>query len=408
MRRLRWLTLCVSAGAMTGGWWGCVSSGEDTCVPGTETCACYGNGTCNAGLECLSGLCVDASADGDDATGEGDAATTADTDTGDASGDASASSSASGDGDGDGDGDDSTSTSGDGDGDGDGSTSTSGDGDGDGDGDGSTSTSGDGDGDGSTSTSGDGDGDTDCQLSDVLLESDWDAMFLHKDDAVCYGGIYTYAGLLTAAEAYPSFGCEGTEEIRRREVAAFLAQISHETTGGWATAPDGPYSWGLCFIEEVGCEGGNCTQYCDAGNTTYPCASGETYHGRGAMQLSWNYNYGQAGEALGVDLLGNPDLVATDSALATQTALWFWMTEQLPKPSAHDVMVGNWVPTFNDLALGRFPGFGMTTNIINGGLECGFATPSAVVDRVGFFERYAMLLSTTVGDNLYCDQMASY
>ena len=49
-----------------------------------------------------------------------------------------------------------------------------------------------------------------------------------------------------------------------------------------------------------------------------------------------------------------------------------------------------------------------TTNIINGGLECGFATPSAVVDRVGFFERYAMLLSTTVGDYLYCDQMASY
>ena len=49
-----------------------------------------------------------------------------------------------------------------------------------------------------------------------------------------------------------------------------------------------------------------------------------------------------------------------------------------------------------------------TTNIINGGLECGFATPAAVEDRVGFFDRYATILGTTVGDNIYCDQMASY
>ena len=50
----------------------------------------------------------------------------------------------------------------------------------------------------------------------------------------------------------------------------------------------------------------------------------------------------------------------------------------------------------------------MTTNIINGGLECGFATPAAVEDREGFFDRYATILGTTVGDNIYCDQMASY
>src|SRR6185436_18140538 len=28
------------------------------CTPGTERCDCYGNGTCNAGLQCLSKLCV--------------------------------------------------------------------------------------------------------------------------------------------------------------------------------------------------------------------------------------------------------------------------------------------------------------------------------------------------------------
>jgi basic endochitinase B len=51
-------------------------------------------------------------------------------------------------------------------------------------------------------------------------------------------------------------------------------------------------------------------------------------------------------------------------------ALWFWMTEQLPKPSAHDVMVGRWSPTNEDTIAARAPGL-VTVNIINGGLECG-------------------------------------
>ncbi|MCA9715175.1 MAG: hypothetical protein KC468_10885 [Myxococcales bacterium] len=248
----------------------------------------------------------------------------------------------------------------------------------------------------------------DCDVSDVLSQADWDEMFLHKDDPACSGVVYTYQGLLDAAEGYPLFACEGGAEVRAREVAAFLAQISHETTGGWPQAPDGPYAWGLCFIEEVGCENNACPQYCDANNMQYPCAPGKTYHGRGAIQLSWNYNYGQAGDALGVDILANPELVASDSALALQTALWFWMTEQLPKPSAHDVMVGNWTPTPQDESMGRVPGFGMTTNIVNGGLECGMPTPPAVADRVGFFMRYADLLAIDPGENLYCDQMAPY
>jgi basic endochitinase B len=296
----------------------------------------------------------------------------------------------SGDGDpGDGDGD-----SGDGDGD-------SGDGDGDGD-------SGDGDGDSGDGDPGDGDGDGTCELAALLDQALWDQLFLHKDDPACSGGNYTLQGLLDAAADYPSFACEGDEPTRRRELAAFLAQISHETTGGWPDAPDGPHTWGLCFIEEVGCEDNGCPQYCDPNNMQYPCAPGRTYHGRGALQLSWNYNYGQAGDALGVDILANPDMVKDDPKLAIQTALWFWMTEQLPKPSAHAVMVGTWVPLAQDLIVGRMPGFGMTTNIINGGLECSMPTTAAVEDRVGFFTRYADLLGTDVGDNLYCDMMSPY
>lgn len=304
---------------------------------------------------------------------------------------------------GDGDGD----PSGDGDGDGDGDPTGDGDGDPTGDGDGDPS--GDGDGDPSGDGDGDGDGDPgDCNLADLLTQPLWDEMFLHNDDPACSGSVYTRQGLLDAAADYPTFACEGDDATRRRELAAFLAQISHETTGGWPDAPDGPHAWGLCFIEEVGCENNACPQYCDPNNAQYPCAPGKTYHGRGAMQLSWNYNYGQAGDALGVDLLSDPDLVKDDSKLAIQTAMWFWMTEQLPKPSAHDVMVGNWTPTPQDEALGRLPGFGMTTNIINGGLECSQPGNVAVEDRVGFFQRYVDLLGTDVGENLYCDMMTPY
>ena len=165
-------------------------------------------------------------------------------------------------------------------------------------------------------------GETACSLEDLLSDAQWQEMFLHIDDPACPGGgTYSYAGLLAAAANYPTFACEGDEETRLRELVAFLAQISHETTGGWATAPDGPHAWGLCFNAEVGCGDGTCTQYCDTTNAAYPCAPGQTYHGRGAIQLSWNYNYGQAGDALGVDLLADPDQVSTDPELAIATAV---------------------------------------------------------------------------------------
>ena len=180
------------------------------------------------------------------------------------------------------------------------------------------------------------------------------------------------------------------------------------TTGGWADAPGGPYAWGLYFKEEVGCEGGGCTGYCDPNNAQYPCAPGKTYHGRGPIQLSWNYNYGPAGEAIGEPLLAQPELVTSDGAIAFRTGLWFWMTAQAPKPSAHDVMAGVWQPSADDLAKGRAPGFGMTINIINGGLECGQPTHDKVKDRVGFYQRFTDMLAVDPGPALYCDAMQPY
>lgn len=237
---------------------------------------------------------------------------------------------------------------------------------------------------------------------DLVSSGLWDQMFPNRN------ALFSYESIIAAASAFPGFCNEGTLDDRKREAAAFLANISHETTGGWPTAPGGPQAWGLYFTQEVGCENGACTWYCDSSNVQYPCAPGKTYHGRGPMQLSWNYNYGFAGEALGLPLLTNPDLVTSDGATAFKTGIWFWMTQQNPKPSCHDVMVGKWTPTSADTMMGRLPGFGMTINIINGGLECSQTTPSKVEDRVQFYLRYTQLLGVDPGANLYCDQMAHY
>ncbi|KAJ6740513.1 CHITINASE-RELATED [Salix purpurea] len=72
----------------------------------------------------------------------------------------------------------------------------------------------------------------------------------------------------------------------------------------------------------------------------YPCPAGMQYYGRGPIQLTHNYNYGLAGQAIGVDLINNPDLVATGPVISFKTAIWFWMTPQANKPSSHDVIIG--------------------------------------------------------------------
>ncbi|XVF80386.1 hypothetical protein PTKIN_Ptkin15bG0066000 [Pterospermum kingtungense] len=242
-------------------------------------------------------------------------------------------------------------------------------------------------------------------ISLLISEDIFDSIFLHKDDNACPArNFYTYDSFIQATKCFPRFGNTGNLATRKREIAAFLAQISHETTGGWATAPDGPYAWGLCFKEEVSPQ----SNYCDSTNKQWPCFPGKSYKGRGPIQLSWNYNYGPAGKALGFDGLGNPEIVANNSLIAFKTALWFWMTEQKPKPSCHDVMVGKYVPTEADLAANRTAGYGLVTNIINGGLECGRPNDGRVNDRIGYFQRYAQLFNVDTGPNQDCENQKSF
>jgi chitinase len=202
--------------------------------------------------------------------------------------------------------------------------------------------------------------------------------------------LYTYAAFVAAHTRFPLFCNEGTPIQRKREAAAFLAHVAHETAS-------------LYYIEEIAL-----SRCCDPANTTYPCAPGQIYHGRGPLQISWNYNYGAAGQFLGLDLLSNPSLASTNGVISFQTALWFWMIAQLPKPSCHAIMTETWTPTSKDKNAGRIPGFGMTINIINGGSECGRPTTPAVTARVAFYEQFAKLLGVSPGNNIYCNGMAHY
>ena len=102
----------------------------------------------------------------------------------------------------------------------------------------------------------------------------------------------------------------------------------------------------FCYIEEIN---GASHNYCDSSNTQYPCVSGQNYYGRGPLQLTWNYNYGAAGNSIGFNGLSNPGIVATDVVTSFKTALWFWMN------NVHSV-------------IGQ--GFGATIRVINGAIEC--------------------------------------
>ena len=223
--------------------------------------------------------------------------------------------------------------------------------------------------------------------------------------------LYSYEDFIKAAAYFPLFAGEGTPQTRKRELAAFFAHAAHETTSGGPGAKGGAYAWGLYYTEEQGCSDGHCTIYNTAGTSPYQPAPGKSYYGRGPLQLSYAYNYGLAGAEMGLPLLASPELVSQDGVIAFRAALWFWMKAQKPKPSCHDVICGKWTPTADDSLLRRKPGFGMTINIINGGVECESQDPEIKgnrEDRIGFYRRFAALLGTSTEADCDCAGMAPY
>ena len=103
----------------------------------------------------------------------------------------------------------------------------------------------------------------------------------------------------------------------------------------------------------------------------------------GALQISWNYNYGPAGQSIGFDGLNNPERVAQDPVISFKTAFWFWMN------NVHSIITSG-------------QGFGATIRAINGNLECNGKNPGAVNARVQYYTQYCQQLGVSPGGNLSC------
>jgi hypothetical protein len=199
------------------------------------------------------------------------------------------------------------------------------------------------------------------------------------------------------------------DQNNKRELGAFLANISKETTGGWQQpiggGSEGDYAqWGLYFVHEVGYTIDNSAGAYSQASSEYPPNPAVGYYGRGPIQLSWNYNYGQLSKFLFNDvniLLDNPNAIQEDGVLAFKSAIWFWMMPQCPKPSCHQVMHELWEPEAGEYTSEKMykNGFAHTNNIINGALECRSASTAdftaKVILRSELYKFYLSILGFT-------------
>jgi hypothetical protein len=229
----------------------------------------------------------------------------------------------------------------------------------------------------------------------LITDAMWSELFplplAGREAAGGRNSFYSYAAFVQAASHFPEFLQEGSDDIRRRELAAFLTHIAVETGG-------------LRYLEQL-----HTAHSYAVNNYEYPPVEGKNYHGRGPLQLSYNYNYGQFSLAYFGDknvLLASPELLTADSVISFASAIWFWMTMQPPKPSCHNVMAGKWTPVELDVEANRLPGFGLTLNIINAS-QCGKEMASAK-RRYETYERYCMYLGTTKGSSCDCSTQEPY
>jgi len=249
----------------------------------------------------------------------------------------------------------------------------------------------------------------------ILTEENFDDLFplRHKG--------YTYRRLLQAIGKFPAIcnylGREDeSDRICRKTLATMFAHFTQET-GGHNPSDNEYEEWrqGLNFVRESGCTdtspgcgyNSNCE---DKDSITKKWACGvegtnkfKKYYGRGAKQLSYNFNYGQFSQAMFGDgklLLDYPDFVAT-TWLNLASATWFYAQPQPPKPSMLHVIDGTWIPNSEDRRNGIEPGFGATINIINGGLECNTKDgreSKQALNRIAYYKQFAWYLYVDIED----------
>lgn len=245
----------------------------------------------------------------------------------------------------------------------------------------------------------------------LVPASQWDYLFPLRNPA------YTYTGLLRAIAKFSgvcSTYADGrnADAVCRKTLATMFAHFTQETGAHDRNNAIPEWRQALYFVREAGCtESGQGCPYnaeCDP-NTwqgqAWPCgkdAQGrfKQYFGRGAKQLSYNYNYGPFSDAMFGDvrvLLNAPERVA-DTWLNLASALFFYAYPAAPKPSMLHVVDGTWQPNAKDLSLGIKPGFGATTNVINGGIECGQggAEKPQSANRIAYYRQHAAALGVPI------------
>ena len=165
----------------------------------------------------------------------------------------------------------------------------------------------------------------------------------------------------TPASSNPSEGEKAVRDAAAKygitdetELNALLAQVGHESGNYRLLTELGDKS----YFERY--EGRR-----DLGNTQP--GDGYKYRGRGYIQLTGRSNYEQFAKFSGLDVVNNPDLVATPS-VGAEAALWFWKTRV--KPNVKD---------FSDVKA--------VTRIVNGGLN-------GLADRE---QRFASLTGQSTG-----------
>ncbi|EPK6613227.1 glycoside hydrolase family 19 protein [Enterobacter cloacae] len=247
------------------------------------------------------------------------------------------------------------------------------------------------------------------RVEGILKESDWEYLFpLRAKD-------YSYSNFLKAVGKFPAL-CDtyndgrDSEAICRKELATMFAHFAQETGGHESWRPEPEWRQALVYVREMGWSEGQKGGYNGECNPdvwqgqTWPCGKDKdgdflSYFGRGAKQLSYNYNYGPFSEAMYGDvrtLLDKPELVA-DTWLNLASAIFFFAYPQPPKPSMLQVIDGTWQPNDHDKANGLVPGFGVTTQIINGGVECGGPTEIAQSqNRIKYYKEFANYLKVPV------------
>lgn len=238
----------------------------------------------------------------------------------------------------------------------------------------------------------------------ILGGASWDYLFARRDVS------YSYTRFLQAVAKFPAFCGDyadgrDADAICRHGLATMFAHFAQET--GDHNRNDSVPEWrqGLKYLRELGCSdtGTGCGYNTECNdpvfNKVWACGknadgSWKKYYGRGAKQLSYNYNYGPFSQAMFDGdqsvLLQDPDKVAS-TWLNLASAVFFFVYPQPPKPSMLHVIDGSWVPNDADRAAGAGNDFATTIMIINA--ECGGGTErQAAQNRIDYYRQFAHTL----------------